>query len=122
MGLDIGIISITYLPRPDGIAYDFAWQMAEAASVSGYMHGEGNNWAAFTQRQVLEMLEDFANRRNLPDLVKSDILAWLRSLPWDGWRNDLDTRTLLPPHDTDYNPVLDREDEDGGLIELHFNW
>ena len=53
MGLDIGIISITYLERPHGIAYEFAGKMALEASVDGYMHGEGNNWGAFTQRQVL---------------------------------------------------------------------
>jgi len=121
MGLDIGIISITYLPRPRGIAYDFAWEMAHEASVSGYMHGDDNNWGAFSQRQVLEMLEDFATRRNLPDLVKADILAWLRSLPWDGWQDDF--AASQGASDDDRDPVLDYdEDEDGGLIELHFNW
>ena len=30
MGLDIGIISITYLDRPLGRAYDFAQELAQA--------------------------------------------------------------------------------------------
>ncbi|MBI4328994.1 MAG: hypothetical protein HY685_03910, partial [Chloroflexi bacterium] len=120
MGLDIGIIRITYLDRPRGITYDFAWEMAQEASVSGYMHGEGNNWAGFTQRQVLGLLEDFANRRNLPDLVKADILAWLRSLPWDAWDDDLD---ISVAQDDDHDAMMDGPNEqDGGLIELHFNW
>ena len=121
MGLDIGIISITYLERPRGFAYEFAKEMAVEASVAGYMHGEGNNWGAFTQRQVLGMLDEFANHRNLPDLVKADILAWLRSLPWDGWQDNLAAST--DPPDDGYDPILDYdESEDGGLIELHFNW
>lgn len=122
MGLDIGIISIEYLKRPDDIAYRFAWEMAIEASTSGYMHGDGNNWGAFTQRQVLDMLDDFVRSRRLDDTAEAEILEWLRSLPWDGWRDELDQGTG-PGHQEDYNPVLDRDPEqDGGLIELHFNW
>jgi hypothetical protein len=106
MGLDIGIISINYLERPTGIAYDFAWEMAEEASAHGYMHGEGNNWAAFTQRRVLRLLDRFVRSHGLSDSDKAEILTWLQSLPWDGWRDN-----LLP----------DDNSEESGLIELHFN-
>ena len=27
MGLDIGVVQINYLPRPDKPAYDFAWHL-----------------------------------------------------------------------------------------------
>ena len=121
MGLDIGIISITYLDRPEGIAYEFAWEMAEEASVNGYMCGQGNNWGAFTQRQVLHMLDEFVQRRRLDSSAKAEILTWLRSLPWDSWRDDL--APSPGPDDEYYNPVLDyKEETDGGLIEIHFNW
>ncbi len=99
MGLDVGIITIQYLERPHGVAYEFAWELAYEASANGYMAGEGNNWGTFTQRQVLRMLDDFAEREGLGSTAKSDILAWVRSLPWDWWN--------------DYH---------GGIIELHFNW
>lgn len=107
MGLDIGIMRVTYLDRPSGSSYKFAWEMAVEASVNGYMHGEGNNWGAFTQRQVLELLENFDETEDLSDSEKQKIHDWLKSLPWDGWQDGFD------PEETD---------EDGGLIELHFNW
>ncbi|MFQ5814453.1 MAG: hypothetical protein ACE5I2_14845 [Anaerolineae bacterium] len=93
MGLDIGIISIRYLERPQGRAYEFAWELAEEASVHGYMHGEGNSWGAFSKEQVRSMLDDFAGHHHLSQDAKAQVWAWAESLPWDG--------------------------ED---IELHFNW
>ena len=121
MGLDVGIIAIKYLERPRGRAYDFAWELAIEASASGYMHGDGNNWGAFTQRQMLHMLDDFAETQRLDASTKAEILAWVRSLPWDGWQDNLAPRNIT--HADDYNPVIDSErDEEAGLIELHFNW
>lgn len=93
MGLDIGIIRITYLERPQGPAYDFAWELAIEASASGYMSGEGNNWAAFTRDEVRAMLDEFAQDHALSPTAKAEVWAWVESLPW---------------HDD--------------LIELHFNW
>ena len=121
MGLDIGIISINYLERPRGNAYQFAWELAVEASAYGYMHGDGNNWGAFTQRHVLRMLDEFAEKQTLDASAKAEILAWVRSLPWDGWKDGLSPGDTT--HDDDYNPVLDHnQEQDGGLIELHFNW
>ena len=123
MGLDIGIINVTYLERPQGLAYEFAWEMAIEASVSSYMTGEGNNWAPFTQRKALTMLDQFVTDKSLDSAAKGEILQWLRSLPWDGWHDDLDISVVPSCVEDDYNPVLDRQDgHDGGLIELHFNW
>lgn len=93
MGLDIGIISIRYLDRPSGRAYDFAWELAEHASVHGYMWGEGNNWGPFQKDEVRQMLDQFAAREGLTPEEKAQVWAWVESLPW--------------------------EDD---LIELHFNW
>ncbi len=122
MGLDIGIITIQYLERPRGMAYEFAWELAVEASVGGYMHGEGNNWGAFTQRQVLEMLEEFAETRRLDASAKREVLAWVESLPWDGWNDNL-APSDSTDDDDDYNPVVDGPDDyHGGMIELHFNW
>jgi hypothetical protein len=121
MGLDIGIIKITYLDRPTGFAYRFAWELAIEASVCGYMHGEGNNWAPFTQMQVLLLLENFAAQNRLDDAAKSEVLEWVRSLPWDGWIDDLDV-PLGDQDDDDLDVSNAPNDEVGGLIELHFNW
>ncbi len=93
MGLDIGVIAITYLERPRGWAYKFAWEMAIEASAFGYMHGEGNNWGPFTKDQVRHMLKKFAKDKGLTADEKRMIWEWVESLPWKGYH-----------------------------IELHFNW
>ena len=119
MGLDVGIIKIQYLPRPTGHAYEFAWELAHEAGANGYMHGEGNNWGGFSQRQVLRMLNEFAKREQLDAPARTEIIDWLRSLPWDDWQDDL----ALPDPTDDEDPILDHDPErHGGLIELHFNW
>jgi hypothetical protein len=91
------------------------------ASASGYMHGDGNNWGGFTQRQVLHMLDSFAETQNLDVSAKAEILTWVRSFPWEGWLDN------FAPDDTtfedDYSPVIDYDQREvGGFIELHFNW
>ena len=122
MGLDVGIMHVEYLERPQGIAYEFAWQLAHRASANGYMTGEGRNWAPFTQRQVLRSFRRFVAARGIDAEGRAEILSWVRSLPWQGWREQLaadDARDT----EADYTPVLDNEDgRDGGIIELHFNW
>lgn len=123
MGLDIGIISIRYLDIPKGIPYRFAWELAIEASVDGYMSGSGDNWAPFTQRKVLKMVDEFVQNRDLSPDDKSEILNWVQSLPWEDWQDDFDPATPTNADEDDYDPVLDHDDgQDGGLIELHFNW
>jgi hypothetical protein len=117
MGLDIGIINITYLPRPQGWAYKFAWELAVEAS-HGYMSGDGNNWAAFTQRQVLDLLDDFIQHKNLGATAEAEILLWVRSLPWTDWEEQLD-RSLPPAEELEPGEPTPGQ---GGFIELHFNW
>ena len=94
MGLDIGIISIQYLDRPRGNAYNFALEMAVEASVHGYMRGEGNNWGYFSKDEVRGLLDVFAVSQGLRQEEKVGVWGWVESLPW------------LP----------------GDFIELHFNW
>ena len=121
MGLDVGIIKIQYLPRPTGHAYRFAWELAHEASAYGYMRGEDNNWGGFSQRQVLRLLDEFTERNQLDAPARTEIIDWLRSLPWDDWQDDLALHNTTDDEDED--PILDYDPEkQGGLIELHFNW
>ncbi len=87
------------------------------------MFGSGNSWIAFTQHQVLRILDDFADQHELTPEEMQEVRAWLESLPWiGGWHDP------LPPDDGrdreyDYQPVRDNDDYgDGGNIELYFNW
>lgn len=113
MGLDIGIMNVEYLERPGGVVYDFACEMAARGAFDAYMFGEGNSWIPFTQRQVLRMLDAFTRERNLSSAEQLKVRSWIELLPWTGWRD-----ALPPPlHESD-----DKEEDDGGIIELHFSW
>ncbi len=120
MGLDIGIITIEYLKRPSGIAYEFAQEMAVEASVNGYMAGADNNWAPFTQRQVLNMLGKFVKNRGLSRSERRKVLRWIRSLPWEGWRKNLRAKSGKDADDSDARDYQAEGEE--GIIELHFWW
>lgn len=93
MGLDIGIISIRYLSRPMGRAYDFAQELALQSLWDGYMSGQGNSWAPFTRDGVMAHLETFSTKHGLSSQEQTEVREWVESLPWEG-----------------------------DLIELHFNW
>ena len=83
------------------------------------MYGDGNSYGPFSQRLVLRMLDDFAERNQLDAPARTEIIDWLKSLPWDDWQDD------LPPDaaDEDDDPILDYNPErHGGFVELHFNW
>jgi hypothetical protein len=122
MGLDVGIIRIEYLDVPKGLPYRFAWNMAIDGAGDAYMNGGGNSWIPFTQRQLLVMLDEFAVDKALTGAEKQEVLEWVRSLPWDGWVDDLNLNIIVDDDD-DYDPVVDGPDEEhGGFIELHFNW
>ena len=115
MGLDIGIMKVEYLARPKGVVYDFACEMAAGGAFDAYMFGEGNSWIPFTQRQVLRMLDEFTREHRLLPTERLEIRSWVESLPWIGWRDAL---APYPPSDPDENDAR----QNGGIIELHFDW
>ncbi|MDW8003066.1 MAG: hypothetical protein RMJ39_10495 [Deltaproteobacteria bacterium] len=82
MGLDICVIRETILPRPSGIVYDFAWHLAEQAAL--YCGGEDNSLYPYLREQLEEEARNFADSNGLTADQLNEILAWLRSLPWDG--------------------------------------
>ena len=106
MGLDIGIISIEHLRRPKGIVYKFAWRLAREGAPDAYMFGEGGSWTAFTKRQVGLVLDDFARQQEITPAERSEVEAWLETLPW------MD----------DFTPPNADEGDDSPSVELYFNW
>ena len=126
MGLDIGIMELRILDRPHDAAYEFAKELAVEGASDFYMWGAGSGYAAFTQRQVLRMLDEFTRRRSLTPAERGEVREWIQSLPWDGWQDALPPDNRLNPAYGD--PVGDDDDDDddgrheGGFIELYFNW
>ena len=82
MGLDIGIIRVTYLPRPSGLAYEFAREMAQDWEAGEWARGEGEANLYFERRHLRRLLRDFCRERKVPFKEEAAIWAWLDSLPW----------------------------------------
>ncbi len=80
MGLDIGVVTKTMLPRPQGAAYDFAWSLVE----DGDSWGEGNAFSFYLRSHLHARAADYI--RAHPDLYwhgQKQILDWIESLPYD---------------------------------------
>lgn len=82
MGLDVGVFTINYLPRPSGRAYDFAWELAHAAALN--CGGNGNSFWWLERRQIHTLMTQWARTAGLTPSEQEDVWAWIASLPWDG--------------------------------------
>ena len=93
MGLDVGVYTTTWLPRPrDDAAYQFTWYLAENAA----MGDNGNAFVIWDKEELRDLYRIYLLARK-KDLIRADRIAiksWIRGLPWD-------------------------EDD---LVSLHFNW
>jgi len=56
MGFDVGKVTIEYLPRPRGMAYEFIKQLACEASCVG----EGNAFGFYLRDEMEERAKEFA--------------------------------------------------------------
>ena len=87
MGLDVGKVSIKYLPRPDGAAYAFIGELASEASCAG----DGNAFDSYFRDEMERRADKFAeDRLYLPGVSQQEVKAnrkvimdWIASLPWD---------------------------------------
>ena len=76
MALDVGKVSIEYLPRPTGLAYEFAKQLASEASCIG----EGNAFGFYLRSEMGGRAKAFAQGNILAEMILKD---WIATLPWD---------------------------------------
>ena len=54
MALSIGVMSVSYLETPNGLAYQFAGEMARTSGYAGNTWGETSCWAPFTRDEIDE--------------------------------------------------------------------
>jgi hypothetical protein len=76
MGLDIGKVQIEGLPRPRGLSYEFAQQLACLADCSGH----GNAFGFYTRSDMVELAKEFAKGNALAEQMLKD---WIAGLPWN---------------------------------------
>lgn len=84
MALSIGVMSISYLDTPSGLAYQFAGEMARTATYAGNIWGETSVWAPFTRDEVDELLGEFTEEKGLIPEQVAEVQTWLETLPWAG--------------------------------------
>ena len=82
MSLHMGIMSFQYLDIPEGLAYDFAREMAQDWEAGEWARGEGEAYLYFERRPLRRLLRDFCRERKVPFKEEAAIWAWLDSLPW----------------------------------------
>ena len=77
-----GRVSIEYLPRPGGLAYEFIEQLAGEASCVG----EGNAFGFYHRDVMEERAKQFVQENPLAEenpLTEAILMDWIASLPWD---------------------------------------
>jgi hypothetical protein len=79
MGLDVGVVSIEYLERPQGAAYEFIQHLAAVASCIG----EGNAFGFYLREEMEEEAKGFLARMEASPEQVAEIEKWIEKLPWD---------------------------------------
>jgi len=73
---DVGKVTIEYLPRPEGLAYEFMRQLASEASCGG----DGNAFDFYFRSEMEERAKEFTEDNVLGEEILKD---WIATLPWD---------------------------------------
>jgi hypothetical protein len=85
MGLDVGVVNITYLERPDEPIYDFLWAMASGQLGEDWGGGwEGNALVEYERENLIEKATEWADGQGLEAQERTQLLQWVDELPWDG--------------------------------------
>ena len=84
MGMDIGVVKIAYLDRPEKTAYDFARDLSLDADEADWNGSSPENtFVEFTRETMLSVLDGYAARNSLSQSDTARIRAWVDDLPWD---------------------------------------
>ena len=86
MGLDIGVVRITYLDRPGQPVYDFLRALAAGDFFDESWGGgwAGNALVEFQREQLLREASDWAQDQGLGAPGRDALRQWIEALSWDG--------------------------------------
>jgi hypothetical protein len=85
MGLDVGVVNITYLDRPEEPMYDFLWALAEGSLGEDWGGGwEGNALVEYQKENLIRKANDWAESKGLGQQELTQLLQWVEQLPWSG--------------------------------------
>ena len=79
MGLDVAQVSLDYLDRPRGAAYDFAHKLVDSCDA----FGDDRAFGWFEREQLLDLANEYATDISLAEDGHGELLGWIASLPFD---------------------------------------
>ena len=84
MGLDVGIVKINYLERPDQPVCDFLWNVATFPIDADWGGSwESNVFVEFFRETLEERAEEYTEEQSLDQDDSAKLMAWVKGLPWD---------------------------------------
>lgn len=85
MGVDVGVVKISYLDRPGEPTYGFLWWLAALGGCNEWGGGwDGNAFVEIERKQLLSKAGAYAREQGMGHEELEQLLAWVRGLPWDG--------------------------------------
>ena len=83
MGLDVAEVRTSFLDRPRGSAYRFAWYLAgEGDEGSWQVWSDGNAFMQFDYDRLLKRAEDYVSAEGLGAADAREVMGWAEGLPW----------------------------------------
>ena len=84
MGLDVGVVKIDYLDRPDEPTYGFLRYLVIHVCAAEWGGGwEGNAVLEATKRRMLALGRLYARQQDLSQYDRQKLTQWINELPWD---------------------------------------
>ena len=85
MGLDIGVVRISYLDRPKQTALEFARHLITYTCEADWQVSDGANvFAEYERDHLLALVESYVTANSLGPEAKRQVRSWVNSLPWNG--------------------------------------
>jgi hypothetical protein len=82
MGLDVGIVKITYLDRPAEPVYGFLLALAAGELDEDWGGGwAGNAFVEFMKESLIEQANDWADSKGLSPEEQNQLCQWVGELP-----------------------------------------
>ena len=85
MGLDIGVVRISYLDRPKGSALEFARHLIASSCEADWQVADGANvFVEYERDNLLALVESHVTAKSLGPEAAAQVLSWVNNLPWNG--------------------------------------
>ena len=86
MSLDVGVVKICYLDRPEGVAYRFAWHLAINCDDADWtVSSDGHTVVEYDYDHMLSVADEYAATESLSSEDRARLNGWVKSLPWEDY-------------------------------------